>query len=77
MPDELNLFDALWQAVQTRTGITHSGNSDVKSTRQDADSIEVFKYALSQIKKKFEVLPMIKFVSEYSIQNNRIPNIKL
>ncbi|MEN8841165.1 MAG: hypothetical protein ABF288_08615 [Octadecabacter sp.] len=36
------LFDALWQAMQTRNGITHVTAADVTSVRQNTDSIEVF-----------------------------------
>ena len=36
------LFDALWQAMQTRSGISLVTASDVTSVRQDDDSIEVF-----------------------------------
>ncbi|SMX36954.1 FAD-dependent oxidoreductase [Octadecabacter ascidiaceicola] len=36
------LFDALWQAMQTRSGITLTTASNVTSVRQDDDSIEVF-----------------------------------
>ena len=36
------LFDALWQAMQTRNGITLQSASHVTSVRQDADSIEIF-----------------------------------
>jgi 2-polyprenyl-6-methoxyphenol hydroxylase-like FAD-dependent oxidoreductase len=36
------LFDALWQAMQTRTGVTLIANSDVTSIRQSPDNIEVF-----------------------------------
>ena len=35
--------------------------------------IEVFKYALLQISKKFTVLPMLKFASEFKSQNKDIP----
>lgn len=36
------LFDALWQAMQRRSGITLVPGADVTSVRQDDDSIEVF-----------------------------------
>ena len=35
------LFDALWQAMKTRSGITLLANSNVKSVRQDAENIEI------------------------------------
>lgn len=36
------LFDALWGAVQTRSGITLISSAQIKSVRQDHDSVEVF-----------------------------------
>ncbi len=36
------LFDALWQAMQTRRGINLVNAADVTSVRQDDDSIEIF-----------------------------------
>ena len=37
--------------------------------------IEVFKYALLQISKKYTVLPMLKFASEYKRLNNDLPAV--
>ena len=36
------LFDALWQAMQSRTGITLLTAAEITSARQDPDSIELF-----------------------------------
>ncbi|MGJ8625029.1 MAG: FAD-dependent oxidoreductase, partial [Yoonia sp.] len=36
------LFDALWQAMQTRTNITLMTAADVTSVRQDDESVEIF-----------------------------------
>lgn len=39
--------------------------------------VEVFKYALSQIKKNFDILPMMQFASEYKNKNAYFPGIEI